>query len=117
MPVFDVGYPFGLRDTPVSDADIPDLLSRPLTVMLGEADDDPMHHNLPRQPQAVAQGPNRFARGQRYIQTARQIALERNLPLAWKLITVPGVAHSNPGMAPTAAALCAAVIGAGDYLP
>ena len=116
MPVFDVDYPFGLRDTPAADADIPDLLSRPLTVMLGEADSDPAHHNLPRQPEAMAQGPHRFARGQRYIQTARQIALERNLPLAWQLTTVPGVGHSNPGMAPAAAALVASAIGNGDYL-
>lgn len=109
MPVFDADYPFGLRGTAFTEADIPALLSRPLVVLLGEQDRDPAHHNLPRQPGALQQGAHRFARGQRYFQTAEQIALERRVQLAWRLITVPHVAHSNPGMAPAAAALCACI--------
>lgn len=107
MPVFDVDYPFGLRGTPFTAADLPHLLARPLTVLLGEDDNDAEHENLPRQPGPMAQGPHRFARGQRYFHTARGIAAELRLPLAWRLATVPGVSHSNPGMAPAAAALFA----------
>jgi len=109
MPVFDIDYPFGLRRTAFTEADMPALLSRPLAVLLGEDDNDPAHHNLPRQAAAMAQGAHRFARGQHYVQTARRIAAERQVPLAWQLITVPGVAHSNPGMAPAAAALFASM--------
>jgi len=107
MPVFDIDYPFGLRRTAFTEADMPSLLSRPLAVLLGEEDNDAAHHNLPRQAGAMAQGAHRLARGQRYIQTAGRVAAERQVPFAWQLITVPGVGHSNPGMAPAAAALFA----------
>lgn len=109
MPVFDVDYPFGLGNTAFAEADMPGLLARPLTVLLGEADNDPGHHNLPRQPGAMAQGAHRYARGQHYFRAAEEAAASRGLKLDWRLSTVPGVAHSNPDMAPAAAALCAAV--------
>jgi poly(3-hydroxybutyrate) depolymerase len=109
MPLFDVDYPFGLRGTAFTERDMPQLLSRPLVVMLGDEDNDAAHPSLPRQPEAMKQGPHRFARGQRYVQTAVRIAAELQVPLSWKMITVPGVAHSNPGMAPAAAALCASI--------
>ena len=32
-------------------------------------------------------------------------AARRNLPFAWRLQTVPGIGHSNAGMAPAAADL------------
>lgn len=105
IPAFDIDYPFGLRGTAFAEADLPHLLARPLTVLLGEDDNDAGHENLPRQPGAMAQGPHRFARGQRYFQAAQAIATRLRLPFAWQLVTVPGVAHSNPGMAPAAAAI------------
>lgn len=105
MPDFDVSYPFGLKGTHFADADLPVLLSRPLTVLLGEQDCDPTHHNLPRQPEAMAQGPHRFARGQAYFAAGRAAAGVG--AFNWRIDTVPGVAHSNPGMAAKAAAILA----------
>jgi poly(3-hydroxybutyrate) depolymerase len=107
LPRFDVAYPFGLGGTAFDEADLAALFARPLAILLGKADNDPAHPHLPKQPEAQRQGPHRYARGRHYYDTAKQIAAERGLPFAWRVETVPGVAHSNPGMAPAAARLCA----------
>lgn len=102
MPVRGVPFPFGLDGVPVSDDDLRKLFARPLIVLLGDADVDPNDAHLPREPEAMAQGPNRFTRGQRYFETARREARRLGVPLAWRLATAPGVAHSGRDMAPFA---------------
>lgn len=78
-------------------------LARPLTVLLGEADTDTQHPELRRTPQAMAQGPYRLARGQAFFAAGREAAARLGVEFGWQLGTVPGVAHSNAGMAPRAA--------------
>jgi hypothetical protein len=51
----------------------------------------------------MRQGPHRFARGHRYMETARKEAARLGVPLMWRLEIVPGVAHSGRDMAPFAA--------------
>lgn len=48
--------------------------SRPLLLLLGDADIDADHPQLPREPDAMKQGPHRFARGHHYFETARREA-------------------------------------------
>lgn len=107
LPTFDAAYPFGLAGTAFAETDFPALFQRPLIVMLGDRDTDSEHRNLPRQPEALRQGPHRFSRGHYYMAAAERAARERDLPLAWRSVVAPGVAHSNPGMALVAAGLCA----------
>ena len=103
MPVFDEAFPFGLGGTAISEGERRVLFTRPFTVLLGDADSDPNHHQLPREPGAMRQGPHRFARGLHYMSTACREAAALGVPLAWKLRVAPGVAHSNPDIAPFAA--------------
>jgi poly(3-hydroxybutyrate) depolymerase len=102
MPVRGIAFPFGLDGLPVSDADLRKLFSRPIIVLLGDADVDPNDEHLPREPEAMAQGPNRFARGRRYFETAQRAAARLGVPFNWRLATAPGVAHSGKNMAPFA---------------
>jgi len=102
MPVRGVPFPFGVDGIPVGDDDLRKLFSRPLIVLLGDADVDPNDEHLPREPEAMAQGPHRFARGQRYFETAKREAQRLGVPLAWRLAIAPGVAHSGQNMAPFA---------------
>jgi len=67
--------------------------------MLGDADSDPNHRSLPRQSAAMAQGPHRFARGQNFYNTSRQIAERTHQVFNWSCVIVPGVAHDNAGIA------------------
>lgn len=104
LPVHDEAYPFGLGGLAVGDDDLRRLYSRSLTVLLGEADCDPNHPQLPREPGAMRQGAHRFARGQYYFELARSQATALGAPfINWRLATAPGVAHSNADIAPFAA--------------
>ena len=102
MPTAEVRYPFGVGGSPVGDAQLRRLFARDLLVLLGDADNDPDHHQLPKEPEAMRQGPHRFARGQRYMEVARREAKRLGVPLEWKVAVAPGVAHSAEHMAPHA---------------
>ena len=97
FPVDDVDWPFGLRGAP--DRSAAGVFASPMILMLGDADSDPNHRSLPRQPAAMAQGPHRFARGQNFYRTSRQIAERNDQPFNWSCVIVPGVAHDNAGIA------------------
>ena len=103
MPVFEEAFPFGLGGTALTEDERRAVFTRPLIVLLGDADSDPDHHQLPREPGAMRQGPHRFARGLHYMSVACREAAALGVPHAWKLRIAPGVAHSNPGVAPYAA--------------
>jgi poly(3-hydroxybutyrate) depolymerase len=103
LPVRGRAFPFGLDGTAVSDDDLRQFFARPLVIQLGEADIDPNDEHLPREPGAMRQGPHRFARGLHYFETAQREATRLGVRLAWRLSTVPGVAHSGQLMAPFAA--------------
>lgn len=103
LPRLDLPFPAGLGGTAADPAALRAVFGRPVTLMLGEADTDPNHPSLPRQPWAEALGSHRFARGWRFFDLARRSAQEMDTPFAWRVVTVPGVGHSNAGMAEAAA--------------
>ncbi len=102
MPEDDVAYPYGLAGAGVSTDMLTAAWAKPVTVLLGELDTDPEHRHLRRAPEAMAQGPHRFARGQRYFELNRASAVRFGVPFNWRLATVPGVGHENRRMAPAA---------------
>lgn len=99
MPVRGVPFPFGLDGIDVSDDHLRELFARPLVILLGDKDIDPDDAHLPREPEAMAQGPTRFARGQRYFETGKKEAQRLHTPFTWRLAIAPGVAHSGKDMA------------------
>jgi len=105
LPVFDQPFPYGLQGTLVNDDQVAAFLRRPLVLQLGDADIDPAHPSLRRNADADRQGLHRFARGMNYLEAGRREAARRAIALAWRVVTVPGVAHDNAGMARSAAAL------------
>ncbi len=103
LPHKDDDFPYGLDGIDVTDATLRDAFSVPLTILLGEDDNDPNGKYLRRTPEALAQGEHRLARGAFYFTSAQRAAEKIHVPLKWQLKTVPGVGHSNKGMAPAAA--------------
>ena len=101
----DRPFPEGLRGTAANPATLRAVFARPVILQLGEADTDPNHGSLPRDPWAIAQGSHRFARGWFFFDTVRRAAETQGAPFAWRVATVPGVGHSNAGMAAHAFAL------------
>jgi poly(3-hydroxybutyrate) depolymerase len=102
VPDLSIAYPFGLDKTPLDKANVAKALRKPLTILLGTADNDPGHPNLPDQAGAVAQGPHRVARGEHFFAVAQQAAQKANTPIHWRLSYAQGIAHDNAGMAKSA---------------
>lgn len=100
MPDEAVRWPFGAAGLPAGLWDAAAAYRTPMTVLLGTADDDPNYPSLPRDAEAMAQGPHRLARGKAFFAAARADAARRGLPFAWSCAFAPGIGHDNGGMAP-----------------
>jgi len=105
MPTAAVRYPFGTMDSPITDATLATSFGRELTVLLGDRDIDPNHKELNRTPPAMAEGVNRFERGQHFFAAAQTRAHALNVPFAWRMQVVSGAAHQNSRMSGPAAAV------------
>lgn len=103
MPDFAKDYPYGFKQSPMTDERLRRAFSRPLTILLGDRDTDPNASDLNRSAGAMEQGQHRFERGQNFHAKARKLAAERAMPFQWRMQVVPGVGHSNAGMAAAAA--------------
>lgn len=99
LPDMAVDFPYGLRGSVVGVAALKAMLQRPLVVLLGSADNDPTHRRLRRTPEAMAQGPHRFARGHYFYDYGRRQAAMLGVPLGWTLAVAPGIGHHDSGMA------------------
>ena len=102
LPDLSVAFPYGLKNTPVTEADLRHALALPMTVLLGTADIDPVLHSLRHTPESDAQGPQRFARGIFFFAHAEEAAKKFQLPLGWRLATAPDIDHDDARMAPFA---------------
>ena len=108
MPTDEAAWPYGLGGIDTADCDAANWLARPMLVLLGDKDVDPMDPNLRRTPEALAQGETRFERGHAFYAQASERAEALGVELGWTMQIVPGVAHDNRGMALAAADVIAA---------
>lgn len=95
MPDENEDFPYGLRGSGITDAQLSTAFAHNLSVMLGDADADPDSENLNRGDGAMKQGEHRLARGLNYFDAARLKASKMNVPFAWQLEVVPGAGHST----------------------
>ncbi len=102
LPDFSAAFPYGLKNTPLTEADLRHALSLPMTVLLGTADTDPVLHALRHTPESDAQGPDRLARGKFFFARAEAAARAMKTELGWRLAMAPDVDHSDQRMAPFA---------------
>ena len=98
-------FPFGLNNLPVTDDQLKKMYGKEVFVVLGEADTATDSPNYNKGPEYDWQGTGRYQRGQQFFSSSSQIAASMNTPFRWKLITLPGVAHSNASTAKAIGAL------------
>lgn len=98
-------YPYGLLNANVSEAALKAALQKDVIIMLGDEDNDAMHKHLRRTPEAMRQGPHRYARGLTFFKNAEKQAKRLGVPFGWKVGIVSGATHSNAQMAVGAAGL------------
>jgi pimeloyl-ACP methyl ester carboxylesterase len=105
MPEYTLPYPFGLKDSPLAESNLPKVFARNLIIMSGGSDTDPNAGGLANFPEAEAQGSTRFERARFYFTTAQAEAKHAGVPLNWEYHIVRGVGHDEAGMAGTSAEL------------
>ena len=98
LPTLDLHYPDGLGGIGLTRDDIVRFLGYRLVIFSGDQDIDGTTENFPRHESAMAQGPNRFARAQFYIDRGRAEAAKLGVPCRWSRVVVPGVAHEGMRM-------------------
>ena len=105
LPEYTLPYPYGLKDSPAYESNLPKVFARKLIVMSGGSDTNPNDGALASFPEAEAQGSTRFERAKFFFATAMSEADKRGAPLNWEYHVVPGVGHDEAGMAGPSAAL------------
>ncbi len=105
LPTLDRPFPEGLDGIGLADADVDRLLAFPLTILAGDRDIETSGPSLPAQPEAVAQGPHRFARAHNYVAFGQREAVKRGVICNWRLQVVPGIGHDGDAMSKVAASL------------
>ncbi|GLK52520.1 hypothetical protein [Maricaulis virginensis] len=101
-PDTSVEWPYGFAGAPRTPLDPGVIAALPVTLLLGEADNDPNASNLRQTPEARAQGAHRFERGLNTAALVDRLAADAGLEHGWAVATVPGIAHDNTRMAPAA---------------
>lgn len=99
MPSTNISFPYGLGFTPFNAKQLQAVFSKKIILLLGTADTNPNAAGLRRNPEADAQGTNRFQRGNYFYLTTSNIALNVNTPFAWQKIEIEGVGHDQRIMA------------------
>ncbi|HEX6441438.1 MAG TPA: alpha/beta hydrolase, partial [Stellaceae bacterium] len=103
LPTLDLPYPDGLGGIGLSRDDVVRFLGYPLVIFSGDQDIDGTTENFPKHESAMAQGPNRFARAQFFVDYGRAAAAKLGVPCRWTRVVVPGVAHEGMKMSAFAA--------------
>ena len=98
-------YPHGVAPLDTHRWDWKSVFGTRLTILLGENDNNPESRSLRRTASVMFQGRHRLERGTGFFAAARALSVETGTGFVWRLETVPGVAHSNGGMAESAAGL------------
>lgn len=104
LPTLERRFPEGLGGLGLGEADLARWLAWPMVIFAGDQDIVTSDPNLPAQPEALAQGPMRYARAHFMLDFAKAEAARRGLPCNWSLITVPGIGHDGAAMSRAAAA-------------
>ncbi|MBW6426157.1 hypothetical protein KX729_32935 [Rhizobium sp. XQZ8] len=102
LPDITVEYPSGMGGLDLDQTSLRRYFGRRLTILLGQGDSDSTAFDLPRDEEALAQGPHRLARGLWHFDLCKQVAGRLGSPLAWTLRTIPGAGHVDQRIFDTA---------------
>lgn len=105
LPLADRAFPAGTGGIGLDEGALARWLAFPMTIFAGDQDIDTKDPNLPSQPEALAQGPTRYARAHFMLDLGRREAERLGVPCNWKLISVPGVGHDGAAMSRAAAGI------------
>ncbi|NDV80712.1 hypothetical protein [Bacteroides sp. 51] len=103
VPDFTVDYPYGLKNSPATEAGVRTFFGKELILHLGTADTNPNDASLNHTAGADAQGLYRYARGLYYWNEVSKIKASKGYALNWEKQETPNVAHEFIKMTTAAA--------------
>ncbi len=95
LPTFEKPFPGGLGGLGLKPTALARWLQYPMAIFAGDRDTDTADANLPREPEAMAQGPMRFARAHYMLDYGQEAARKLGVPCHWTLVPVEGVGHDG----------------------
>ena len=99
LPDFNTAQPFGLKNTPVTEADLRVAFQREIIIGVGAADNSDESGGIQlHTPLADAQGRNRLDRGRYFFEFSRRTAEAMGTRFNWRIQVVAGVGHEYIGM-------------------
>jgi hypothetical protein len=93
LPDLEVAYPSGMGGLDLDAVALNRYFGARLTILLGECDCDGTASDLPRNEEAMAQGPHRLARGLWHFQLCQGLATSCGEQLAWRMEIIAGAGH------------------------
>jgi len=93
LPMRDELYPNGIGDLDILDAQIEQVYSKKVVIVVGENDTDPNSYQLKHNEFTDVQGNNRYERALFYHDYMQADAAARGVPFNWDLIVVENVGH------------------------
>lgn len=98
-------FPYGTGSSPEEATDYSALLLKPLTILIGDADNDPDSPGLRNNYLADAQGLHRLDRANHFYSRSQQLATELGVASAWRIQVLPDVDHDYQSTSSAAAVL------------
>lgn len=93
---YPYSWPYSIKDTEFdSDKYLRPFFAREFYVTVGDKDIDTSSSDFPKYPEAMKQGPTRYARGKNFYKEAKSVALASGHPINWRLSIVRGASHSG----------------------
>lgn len=105
VPDFDIEFPYGFGEAPITEEILKELFSRKLTIMIGEDDTDPNSFALRHNEFADAQGLNRYDRAVHFYSESQAFALELGVSYKWQFKVVANAGHDFSATSSNAVAL------------
>lgn len=96
LPSFELGFPFGLKNTPIGQESLKSAFKKKLVVFLGELDNEnETGGTFLRSTSVDKQGLHRLERGKFFFKLARQTAEALDVEFNWQMVIVPDVGHDH----------------------
>lgn len=93
LPDLEIPYPSGMGGINLDKAALSRYFGARLTILLGECDSDGKAFDLPRDEEAMAQGPHRLARGIWHFNLCQGLATSSGRQLTWQMEIIPDAGH------------------------
>lgn len=98
MPDENIKFPYGLKNTPIGDAELKRAFEKNVIILLGKKDVLRGKY-FPSSAQAEAQGSTRLERGKNFFAKSKTKAELLGARFNWQLVIVPNVGHAGVTMA------------------